>query len=67
MIILGISLIIISMFFAFAPILAAPVFGSFSIFQGMTLAPGSGYEQILTPLLGLGLGGLVMLTYGCVK
>ena len=67
MIILGATLIVISVFFVFAPIITVPFFGSFSMFQAMTLAPGSGYEQILIPLMGLGLGGLVMLTYGCVK
>ena len=57
---------VITMFFAFAPILAAPFIGSFSIFQGMMLAPDSSYTQIFIPLVLLGLAGLGVLTYGCL-
>ena len=64
-IILGIILIIIAMFFAFAPIFAAPFIGSFSIFQGMMLAPGSGYEYMLLPFFLLGMASIGTIVYEC--
>lgn len=64
-VIFGLFLFILSVFFTFTPIFAAPFIGSFSIFQGMTLAPDSGYEDFFYLLAFIGFVGFVIFLAGC--